>query len=134
MNTIKAKDLIDGDNSEIVCKGLLELYFDTVLTKLAKFHPMDFIDISGIYYEVKGRNNKYSKYPTTMIGHNKLLFQHKLDKPVRFIFKFTDGVYYYEYDKSKLDDIIICTGGRKDRGCIEMKKYAYIDIKFLTKI
>lgn len=134
MNPIKAKDMIDGDNSEIVCKGLLELYFDTKLTKLDPYHIMDFVDKDGTYYEVKGRNNKYSTYPTTMIGHNKLLFQHKLDKPVIFIFKFTDGIYYYEYDKSKLDDIIICTGGRKDRGCLEMKKYAYIDIKFLTKI
>ena len=33
-----------------------------------------------------------------------------------------------EFDESKIDDIIICTGGRKDRGCLEMKKYAYIDI------
>jgi len=78
MNPIKAKDMIDGDNSELVCKGLLELYFDTKLTKLDAYHIMDFVDTSGIYYEVKGRNNKYSTYPTTMIGYNKLVFQHTL--------------------------------------------------------
>lgn len=133
MNPIKAKDLIDGDNNEIIAKKFLELLFSVSLTKLSKYHTFDFIDENGVYYEVKGRNNTYAKYPTTMIGYNKICFANELEKKSVFVFKFTDGIYYYEYDKEQMDQLIICDGGRRDRGYAEYKKYAYININYLTR-
>ena len=47
-------------------------------------------------------------------------------------FKFTDGLYYYEYNKS--DNLEYGMGGRKDRGRNEIKDYCYIPIKYLVKL
>lgn len=115
-------------------KVILQKYFNVNLYKLSQFHEFDFKDNYGIYYEVKSRNNNHDKYPTTMIGYNKVQFANKLDEPVYFIFNFLDGVYYYEYEPSKLNELEIKIGGRCDRGIEEYKKYCYIGIDKLIKI
>ena len=50
---------------------------------------------------------------------------------VLFVFKFTDGIYYYEYCN---EDLPVKIGGRCDRGRPEYKNYVYIDIKKLIKL
>jgi hypothetical protein len=47
-------------------------------------------------YEIKSRRNAYSKYPTTIIGVNKIRAK-KPDRKLVFVFHFTDGLYYIEY-------------------------------------
>lgn len=83
--------------------------------------------------ELKSRNNCYNKYPTTMVGYNKIEYAHKFpNKNIYFCFKFTDGLYYYKYDKN--DTLEFATGGRRDRGREEIKDYCYIPIKYLKKL
>ena len=48
-------------------------------------------------YEIKSRRNKYNQYPTTIIPCSKIRDM-KRDRLV-FVFNFTDGLYYIEYNK-----------------------------------
>lgn len=124
----------DGDCGEKNTLPIIEQYFNVQLTKTDKNHVMDFRDNYGTYYEVKTRNNNYNKYPTTMVGYNKIQFAERVCRPVYFIFNFLDGVYYYEYTIDKLDELEIKRGGRCDRGKAEYKTYCYIPINKLIKI
>ena len=120
-----------GDNSENYIIDCIEKHFDTKRTKTYGYYDlMDFYDDDN-YYEIKSRRNKYNQYPTTMIGYNEILYAQKSIKDVYFIFSFTDGNYYYKYDKN--DNFNINLGGRDDRGKEEFKKYFYIPIENLTK-
>ena len=102
------------------------------LKQTKPFDILDYVDDNNIYYELKSRNCKYNKYPTTMIGKNKI--NHIIENNLKciFIFSFEDGNYYYEYNQ--LDELIIDKGGRNDRGFPEYKQYCYIPITKLIKI
>ena len=126
-----SKFLIDynfGLKKEVEILEILKKYFndDTII----KLNVFDFKGIS--YYELKSRNNEYNKYSSTMIGNNKIIKASQLDDDVYFLFSFTDGLYYWKYDKNyKLE---IKKGGRIDRGIAEINDYAFIPIEILIKI
>ena len=89
MNLIKQKDLIKGNFEEIRIKCIINEYFNCDVLKTEDNHPMDFID-SNLYFEIKSRNNNYNKYPTTMIGKNKINFaNNNPDMIYYFIFSFS---------------------------------------------
>ena len=85
--------------------------------------------------EIKTRRNSKDKYPTTMVGYNKMEVAEQNTNPLityRFYFIFTDGTYYWDY---KEDNYFINSGGRKDRGVAEIKQYCFIkkeDLILLT--
>jgi len=118
------KDLSFGFSQESKLQPLIE----TITGVLTRTQPYDLFDYYNDTYlvELKSRNNHYSKYPTTMVGYNKLVAAAKSDKDVLFFFKFTDGLYYHKYDKTF--EYIVDMGGRCDRGKPEYKKYCYIPI------
>jgi hypothetical protein len=130
MNKFEA-DKILGNKTEENIVQVIENYFKTKITKTEELHPMDFYDDKA-YYEVKSRRNNHNKYPTTMIGYNKINFVKNSNKDAYFIFSFTDGNYYYKYDIN--DRFKIKIGGRQDRGIDEYKKYLFIPIEKLIKI
>jgi hypothetical protein len=78
-------------------------------------------------YEVKSRTNRMAQYPTTMITENKAVG----DKPLIFIFNFTDKVAYIEYDVTKF-----ATYERRDFSRANLqydqKPHIYIPISDLT--
>jgi hypothetical protein len=79
--------------------------------------------------EIKTRRNRYMKYPSTMVGYNKVKVAEKdPSKLYRFYFIFTDGTYYWDY---KEGDYEIRKAGRKDRGVGEYKDYCFIPINKL---
>ena len=132
-NSIKARDIQQGlENEKKIFDVIKEKWNISQLTKTSEFYELDFVDENNVYYEVKSRTNNYNKYPTTMIGLNKIEFIKNNNLECIFVFAFTDGNYYYKYNKD--DEIIINNGGRKDRGKIEYKPYAYIPINKLIKI
>ncbi len=127
------KDVNYGLLKEQEIKATLENYFNCEeLTKLSKFHQMDFTS-NNKYFEIKSRRFNHNKYKTTMIGKNKIDYANKYpDKTFYFIFVFDDGIYYYKYNiEDKLETSI---GGRCDRGINEYKLYYYIPINYLIKI
>ena len=116
----------------------LSTFFNTKLMKLSKYNSFDFVNPDKtIYFELKTRRCKLKKYATTMITYSKILkgleYVNK-DKLVYFIFKYTDGMYYYQLTDSSLADCTISSGGRADRGAIETNQYCYIPIHMLIPI
>jgi len=124
----------NDENSVLEVKDIIDKKYDCKLKKTKDFHLFDLKDKDNkIIVEVKERKNTYNKYPTTMIGENKFIkAKDYYDKgyKVLFVFKFTDGIYYYEFCDEKLK---IDIGGRCDRGRPEYKKYVYISIDKLTR-
>ncbi len=133
MNKKQIEDKIMGDlNEEYIIEVIKENFNIKELIKTSSNHPMDF-KYNNTYFEIKSRRNYYNTYPTTMIGKNKIdwLKTNKINDAY-FIFVFEDGDYYYKYDVN--DNLFIGTGGRKDRGKAEFKKYCYIPITKLIKM
>ena len=100
-----------------------------------KHSTMDFIN-SKIIAELKSRRNKYTQYPDTMCGQNKLeqaeaSYKLNKDKQYKFFFLFTDGLYCWDFNP---DQYTTRLGGRIDRGSNEIKKYSYIPIQYLNFI
>ena len=129
----KDQDIIFGSISEKNNKSIIESITGSLNKTLGKYDIFDYYNDNYIV-ELKTRRNNYNKYPTTMIGNNKLIKASKdtSTKIYIFCFKFTDGLYYHKYDRNYNYDIDI--GGRNDRNKEEYKNYAYIPIKLLKKI
>jgi hypothetical protein len=132
MNQI-IEDINFGDLNEKKSEQYIKEYFkQESLIKLPKNHQFDYAG-SDSFFEIKSRRNLSKKYPTTMIGYNKIELAMKTnDKDVYFIFEFIDGSYYYKFNKD--DEHIIKKGGRSDRGRFEYKLYCFISIDKLIKI
>ena len=124
----------DAESVNLV-KELLDTKLNCKLKRTKEFNLFDLRDKKNkIIVEVKERYNTKNKYPTTMVGENKYIkakdyFDRSYE--VLFVFKFTDGIYYYEYCN---EDLPVKIGGRCDRGRPEYKNYVYIDIKKLIKL
>jgi len=121
-----------GKEQENKAEEYIQTYFkQTTLKKLSKFNKFDFEGDTALF-EVKTRRNNYNKYPTTMIGYNKILACKKCEKDVYFIFQYLDGNYYYKYSID--ESFEIKKAGRFDRGRPETDYYYYIPIEKLIKI
>jgi len=73
----------------------LQTYFNEIITKTEERYCLYDGYSENCKYEIKTRRNKYSTYPTTLVGINKL----KVKGNLRFVFSFTDGLYYIDYDE-----------------------------------
>lgn len=128
----RKEDLLMGVLGEVYILDAIKSKFGDI-EKLDEFHPMDFYSKqTNTYFEIKSRRNTYNKYPTTMVGYNKIDWIHKNNiENVYFIFVFTDGDYYYKFDEG--DSFMKEYMGRYDRGKKEYKEYLMIPITKLTK-
>jgi len=129
-----SKDLNFGLTKENELEQILKQEYDETLNKTSKYCCWDY-EGDGCVIEIKSRKNTYNKYPTTMIGQNKIDKMMKLDKKKILIFCFTDGVYYFILDENSIDKCRQnCYGGRFDRGFNEYKSngYCFIPIEDLT--
>ena len=84
-------------------------------------------------YEIKSRRNCYLKYPTTIIPVDKTECING-DRLV-FVFNFTDGLYYIEYDKDKFAKYEVKQVEAVRKGGIRtLKDHFFIPIQDLTEI
>ena len=67
-----------------------------------------------------------------MVGYNKILKASTILEDVYFCFYFTNGLYYYKYNKE--DSFEIKKAGRQDRGKLEYSDYCFIPVNLLQKI
>jgi len=93
-----------------------------------KLSPFDY-ECDTHVYELKTRTNTLNKYPTTMIGRNKI----EAKKDIILIFKYTDCLTYINYNKELFDTFEIKPF---DRNVKEKSKkdYIYIPIQHLKII
>jgi hypothetical protein len=86
------KGIIDED----IVLPQIKKYFNREITKLnERYGKYDFA-CDNYKYELKSRNNELNKYPTTMIGVD------KLNKNVILLFKFTDDkLAFIEYNEEQ---------------------------------
>jgi hypothetical protein len=70
-----------------------------------------------------------------MIGVNKIKNAMKVEgRKVIFCIKFDDGLFYWEFDKEKIDNLDLRLGGRIDRGVDERRPYYFLKVSDMTKI
>jgi hypothetical protein len=114
-----------GKKSEEETLPIIRRFFkdETIEPTKKHFDKWDYTSQSK-NYELKTRTCKYSEYPTTMITQDKC----KIDSIL--LFKFTDGLYYIEYNKEQFDKYEI----KLFTKYIKPINYIYIDIHDLIKI
>ena len=125
-----------GLMGELSLKETIEKYFYTKpLEKLSLFHPFDY-HASTCYFEIKTRRTKKDAFKTTLISYNKFKFSENLDisKKAYFIFQFTDGVYYYKYEKNDINLFEQKLISRRDRNIYEMKNHILLPNEKLIKL
>ena len=125
-------DLSFGKDNEIRVKKRLERLFGP-LEDTGTMDEFDFKN-DGFYIELKTRRVTKTKYPTTMVGENKVIkgFEHQMaGKRVFFVFDFVDCMCIWELNR---DEYHVKHGGRWDRGTPEIKSYCYIPTKYLLEV
>jgi len=87
------EQLKNGLNKEIEIEETLNNYFNDNLVKGKQYSKYDWKG-EKYYYELKSRDFEFNKYLTTIIPEHKIFTTDH-----RFVFAFTDGIYYIEYNK-----------------------------------
>ena len=138
MKHIISKDLEFGENSEDAVKLYLEEeWYEVENTERCAItdYVLTCPNWTKSHVELKTRRNSVSTYPTTMIGLNKVekaveLYEKHWEK-TRFLFSFTDWLYYIDPLKDKYS--VEEKRGRFDRGGFDkVKKWAYYDVRDLV--
>ena len=128
------KDYTFGLEKEIELLPILRSFFnDDSIIQLDRHNVFDFKG-DNKYIELKSRNCYYDKYPKTMIGYNKIKKALEIDEDVYFVFNFTDGTYYFKFDKLMEIEVKPKFISRTDRGKAEINDYAFIPIEILKEI
>ena len=108
---------------------IIRAFFNKDINEIPnKLSPFDY-ECSKYYYELKTRTNTLKKYPTTMIGCNKI----EGNKKTILIFQYTDCLCYIKYNKELFDTFEI---KKFDRNMKSSNKsdYIYIPIEHLKII
>lgn len=130
----RKEDLAFGLQKEKTVLPIISSFFnDDIKLVKNRYSSYDF-EGEKYTYELKSRTNKYDAFNETLIPQSKIL--NKSEKPIRFLFLFTDGLYYIRYSpkkfkKYKLD--VFCRNKRADYND-KPALYYYIPIIDLKKI
>lgn len=95
-----------GNRNEVKLLPIIrELYGEDVVKIEGRFAPFDY-ESPSLKIELKSRDLKYNKYPTTMIGFNKVeLAKADHTKKAVFLFAFLDGLYEWIYTDANFEAI-----------------------------
>ena len=133
-----ANDLKFGLDNEITIIDLLNTTFGEVFINTKdkyndQYYPYDFEGDKGCCVELKSRRNTYRAYPTTIIPVGKILeFNNKRQM---FVFQFTDGFYYTQYEATRFNTYEIKMITTQRKGIVDKPKPHYcIPISDLIKM
>ena len=118
-----------GLKNEHLLKPVFDKFFGKEFKETKQYDTYDFVG-DEITIELKSRKTCYNKYPTTIVGMNKI-DKIKEGEKVFFFFKFIDGLYYWKYTDNDYDIINI---QRRDRPLTKPKPHLSIPIKDLIKL
>lgn len=108
---------------------VIQKYFNKDIKEIEfKLSPFDY-ECDECFYELKTRTNTLNKYPTTLIGRNKI----EANKDIILIFKYTDCLTYINYNKELFDTFEIKPFDRNVKET-NKKDYIYIPIIHLKII
>jgi hypothetical protein len=103
MATFKS-DYSFGLKNEHRANPKLNKFFKTDLIYRGGYAPFDYDNGSTLYIELKSRRIPHDKYPTAIIGANKVEIASKnLDREYWFVYQYEDGLYGLKYEKEKFD-------------------------------
>lgn len=119
-----------GHASELMLSDLILEKFDAKPCK-NKYSKFDYEGETALV-ELKTRRIKSTDYLDYMIGGNKLDYALTSGKKAYFVYKFLDGVFFWQYDSSVYlrSDI----NGRQDRGRDERQKICYLPANLFVRL
>lgn len=125
--------------AEGIESNLLETFrafFEAPFLELTpRYAVFDYEDKTNkILIELKSRTNTRDRYPTTVVGLNKIKEGQKKRAEgyaVYIVFNFTDGIYYQKLDDSPLT---VKEGGRFDRGRPELSMQVHYNVNQLSRL
>ena len=125
------RDYQFGKQQEVVLLPRLNEFFkDEIKPTTDKFHKYDF-EGKEYVYEMKSRTCCFETYPTTLLPADKVI----TDKKQIFLFNFTNGLYYIEYNEEAWKDIEIASFRRFRIGVNDKEKpYYHISTTLLKRI
>jgi hypothetical protein len=129
--TFRNSDKFNKENYEFGVKQEIELlrslqfhFHDNSIERLPEGHSFDYQGKNKII-ELKTRRYEKSDFYDTAINLSKIEFSRNMtEKDVYFVFKFTDGVYFWKYDKTI----------KLRKGYLFGKEHYFIPVCFLGKI
>lgn len=135
---IYKRDYNFGINQELLVKPKLEKFLNITLEKtIGKYNLFDFKG-DKIYLELKSRKNNLKKFPTTIVGVNKIIKANELIKEgnkVLFVFNFLDSLDFWEYKGEEyIKDYSRRIVSRNDRPGHKGSEYLEIPIGDLLNI
>jgi len=111
-----ASDLAYGINSEVTHKQSLEGFFKKSLTRRGGYNTFDYDDGATLFVELKSRRIRHNKYPTAIIGANKVdVAALNPSRSYWFCYAYEDGIYGIPYSKEVFDDFEVSDYSRGDR-------------------
>jgi len=127
------KDYQYGIQQQTALLPQLEVFFkDDLKEAKSKFAKYDY-EGTTTSYELKSRNNTKDAYLTTCLPSDKVCLSH-MKKQV-YLFNFTDGLYYIQYDKVLFDTFEKKPFRRYRSGVNDVEKpYLYIPVESLKKV
>lgn len=136
---LKSEDLKFGELNEKTTISKFNEYFKTKLIKnQQKFGVIDFFnEDKSIYLELKSRRINHDKFPTALIGMNKIKYLQKINCDAYIGYKYDDGLFFIKYDKDLFNTFYLekdyKRGYRADVG-EEKSDVLHIPYTKLTKI
>jgi hypothetical protein len=127
-------DYAFGTQKEIEVLDKIRVFFkdDTIKASSYKYSKHDFIGTS--IYELKSRNCSTKAFNTTLLPKTKVI----PDKENQvFLFNFTDGLYYINYNKNLFENVIECSNFKRHKRIDYNDKeqlYYHIPIDMLSRI
>jgi hypothetical protein len=131
LKTIIENDYQYGRKKEgEILEKMNQFFNDNIKQTCERYDSKDYLG-EKYKYELKSRRNKYNAYPTTIIPTDKV----KEGTNYVFLFNFTDGLYYINYDEELFKTFNKGMFERRDGGQNNPSKvYWYIPIENLTQI
>mgnify|MGYP003130203402 CR=1 FL=1 len=107
MNKIIESEYKFGVESEAIIKPILEEKVGDLETT-ERYDSFDFVN-NNFTIELKTRKNTKTKYLDTIIGKCKFnkadeILENNPEMRILFVFSFTDGIFYWEYNKEQANN------------------------------
>jgi hypothetical protein len=129
------QDYAFGLQNEERVMPVLERTFNENFEKTDRYHPLDFKG-RGCWVEVKTRTFDVGKFETTLLPYSKIEYAKNCANAVYFVFVFTDGIYYIQYDSEVFSKFAVNVFQRTSRTDHRdaPQNYIYIPTRLLTRI